>query len=206
MQLIIDGNEAIGSSEQNGRDQQRPPELGSGESPASAESAVQQGLIQPAEEKFFSKTRHYQQVSPPVSLTREPRMKTTTGAAAAIMMATIPGLNQPGVTLDVTPIDPKETAGVNHTTSNVQAVVRTAACQLQCRCWNPFTRGSPATALKRMTKDPTNQTNAHRRMLERQSATNTNGKVHNSVSPALRPTLTRYVRSGMSNYSKLATQ
>ena len=57
----------------------------------------------------------------------------------------------------------------------------------------------PATALKRMTKDPTNKTSPHRRVREHQSATNTNGKVHSRVSPALRPTLTRYIRSGTSH-------
>jgi hypothetical protein len=36
MQLTIDGNEAIGSGEQNGRDQQPPAEIGPTEPPASA--------------------------------------------------------------------------------------------------------------------------------------------------------------------------
>jgi len=55
----------IGSGEQNGSDQQRPTKLGSAEAPASAKSAVQQGLVQPAEDRLFSKTWHHKQVSPP---------------------------------------------------------------------------------------------------------------------------------------------
>jgi hypothetical protein len=48
-----------------------------------------------------------------------------------------------------------------------------------------------------MTKAPTNKTSRHRHVRERKSAINTNGKVHNRVSPALSPTLTKYVRNGM---------
>jgi hypothetical protein len=73
-------------------------------------------------------------------------MKKKAGTATAIKRAGIAGFTQPGFRLDVTPIDAKETPEVNDTTSNGKAIVRSDSCQLQCRCRNPFWRGSSATA------------------------------------------------------------
>jgi hypothetical protein len=75
MQLIIDGDEAIVSGEQHRRDEQPPPELSPAKSPVSAEGLVQQRLIHPPEQKFFSKTWHHQQESPSLTSQSEARAK-----------------------------------------------------------------------------------------------------------------------------------
>src|ERR1039458_10167504 len=87
------------------------------------------------------------------SFLRAPRMKKTAGTARARSKATIDGFNQPGRKRDVTPIEASEIPGTRAASKNGHAVERRHACQLQCRCWKPSTRGISPSAKSRTTKD-----------------------------------------------------